>query len=69
MSHKSKAFELKHDVLYIVYESIITSLNGVKEIPVRPVRHDEYNRIRNNPFKRPRNSEAVRISSSQELID
>lgn len=69
ISHKSKAFELKHDILYIVYESIITSLNGVKEIPVRPVRHDEYSRIRNNPFKRPRNSEAIRITSSQELVN
>lgn len=69
ISYKSKAFELKHDILYIVYESIITSLSGVKEIPVRPVKHDEYNRIRNNPFKRPRKSEAIRITSSQEIVD
>lgn len=69
ISYKSKAFELKHDILYIVYESIITSLGGVKEIPVRPVKHDEYNRIRNNPFKRPRKLEAIRITSSQEIVD
>ena len=58
----SYVFKIPQDVLFIVYESI--DIHS-REIPVRPIRHDEYNRIRNNPFKKPRKTEALRITSNQ----
>lgn len=39
---------------------------GSKEISIRPIKHDAYNRVRNNPFKRPRKLEALRISSNKD---
>ena len=58
LSKNSKAFMLESDVWFIIYEAL--SVDN-KDIPVRPIKHDEFNRIRNNPFKRQRNSEALRL--------
>jgi hypothetical protein len=58
LSKNSKAFKLESDVWFIIYESLSV---GSKDIPVRPIKHDEFNRIRNNPFKRQRDSEALRL--------
>ena len=63
----TKLFALKENVLYIVFESIL--LNNGKRIPVKPVRHDEYARVRNNPFKRARKNEALRVTANYKVID
>lgn len=64
--NKSQLFELGDDVLFIIYESLTTN-TGI-EIPVRPVKHDEYLRISRNPFKRARKNEALRVVSNQDVV-
>lgn len=58
-------FQLPENVFFIVYESLI---KDDQNISVRPTKHDEYNRVRNNPFKRPRKTEALRLISSVETF-
>lgn len=65
ISSKSKFFELPNDVLYIVYESLTVKDNSCsngREVLVKPVTHDDYFKSVNNPFKRPRTREALRLN-------
>jgi hypothetical protein len=51
--------------LFVVFESLELldeKDNVIKSITVKPVKHDEYNRIKNNPFKMARKREALRLT-------
>lgn len=63
LSPNSKIYEIPDDVLCIVYEGL-RPYNSKDIIPVKPITHDTYNRIKNNPFKKERKNEALRVSSS-----
>lgn len=65
ISPNSVVANLPPDVWFITYEAV--SLTGDsaciegKEIPVIPITQDEYNRIKNNPFRKPNLRKAVRL--------
>lgn len=66
LSSLSKLFEAGSDVLFITYEQAALDdqdagcLNG-NEISVVPITQDEYNRIKNNPFRRANKHRALRL--------
>lgn len=63
----SEFFELPKDAWYIVYEFI--KLNSTapcdngRRVAVKPVKVDEYHRIRRNPFRRARKNEVLRLNT------
>lgn len=64
-TNNSRLFSVPNDMMYIIQERIqIKSddpcLNGLI-LDVRPVSHDEINRFRKNPFRRPNDKEAWRM--------
>ena len=67
----SRFFFLPKDAWYIVYEFItITSTNPCdngRQVAVKPVKVDEYNRIRRNPFRRARKNEVLRLNTEGEI--
>lgn len=69
----SQFYRLKDEVWYIIYESV--NLLGdayCKDnttIEVIPIRHDEWHRIKNNPFKRPNKRKAVRLDVGDKIVE
>lgn len=63
ISSNSNFYPIPEDVFLIKYESaIITDVKcGDKEASVKPVTLDEYNKQKNNPFKKPNNEQIWRI--------
>lgn len=67
----SKFFVLPDNVWYIVYEFITLNSsnpcdNG-RRVAVKPVKIDEYHRIRRNPFRRARKNEVLRLNTEGEI--
>lgn len=51
-NEKSLLFKLPEDLMFIVYECVVLDTSDCDDIvDVVPVKHDEYMRIRNNPFR------------------
>lgn len=77
LSHNSKLFELPVDTLFIVYESvlpykdgeIIENLINPKEVEVTPIKHDQYSRLRYNPFRGPSKRRSLRATSLIKIKD
>lgn len=73
LSKDSIVFKLDPNILFIVYESL--TLNNEDKcgnkinVLVKPTRHDEYYRISRNPFRKPRNREALRLNIGNDLIE
>ena len=68
VSPDSVFFAFPSGAWYIVYEklNVISSTDKCSEgrqVSVKPVLVDEYNRIKNNPFRRARKTEALRLNS------
>ena len=67
----SRFFLLPEDAWYIVYEFItLTSTNPCdsgRQVAVKPVKVDEYHRIRRNPFRRARKDEVLRLNTEGKL--
>ena len=63
ISDNSKFFGFPSDAMFIIYEALQTTNECGDSIiiPVRPIRHDEYHRIKNNPFRKARKTEALRL--------
>lgn len=66
MCAKSYVYELQEDVWYIVYESVDwnksdTGCHNNTDIEVVPVTHDEFHRIKNNPFRGASDSRVLRL--------
>lgn len=62
-------FTLPETAWYIVYETAVVSSNDTcingKELDVVPVTHDEYNRVRRNPFRGPNGRKVLRLDVSE----
>ena len=67
----SRFFLLPENAWYIVYEFItLTSTNPCdsgRQVAVKPVKVDEYHRIRRNPFRRARKDEVLRLNTEGKL--
>lgn len=67
----SKFFKFPEDAWYIVYEFItLTSespCDNGRQVTVRPIKVDEYHRIRRNPFRRARKDEVLRLNTEGEI--
>lgn len=66
-------FSLPQDCLYIVYEQVSWNSDnpciGGKVADVIPVTHDEYIRIRNNPFRGPNTRKALRLDNGASNVE
>lgn len=68
VSSDSKFYKIADNehLWYIVYESISLTnetCESKKQVAVKPVKVDEYNRIRKNPFRKARKQEALRLNT------
>jgi hypothetical protein len=68
VSSDSKFYKIDEDehLWYIVYESISLTdetCESKKQVTVKPVKVDEYHRIRKNPFRKARKHEALRLNT------
>lgn len=68
VSSNSKFYKIDEDehLWYIVYESISLTdetCESKKQVAVKPVKVDEYHRIRKNPFRKARKQEALRLNT------
>lgn len=59
-------FDLPDGFLYAIEEAVVTSSISNKEVPVRPVTHDQYMSNINNPFKRPYSNMVWRMDYSRQ---
>lgn len=64
ISSNSKLFVFPDNAMFIIYEALHTTdaCSNSITVPVRPVKHDEYHRISKNPFRKARNTEALRLN-------
>ena len=74
MESNSKFFSLPPEVWYITYESALLSDEalGCKNstvVEVVPVRQDEYNRIKKNPFRGPSDRRVIRIDTGASTVE
>ena len=74
MSNTSKFFKLPEAVWFITYESALLKDEtlGCKNntvVEVVPIRQDEYNRVKNNPFRGPSDRRVLRIDAGSSLIE
>lgn len=67
----STAFDLPKDIYFIVYEKANISIGSCTnlEVDVVPITHNEYNRIRRNPFKNANNRRALRLDLSNQTVE
>lgn len=74
MSDNSEFFQLPSDVWFITYESALLSDESLgcknnTRADVIPVRQDEYNIIKNNPFRGPSDKRVLRIDTGSSVIE
>ena len=66
-------FELSDDVWFIIYESVELKDGPIckdnKILRVVPMRHDEWHKIKDNPFKGPNERQAIRLDSSEHTVE
>lgn len=68
----SKFFTLPENLWFIVYEAVTLSdakCENNNTMEVVPVRHDEYNRLRKNPFRGANDRRALRLDLSEGVIE
>lgn len=71
LSDSSFVFTLPSDLAYIIYEQVTLSGSGLpcaqgEVLNVYPVMHDEYNRVRRNPFRGATRYKALRLDKGKE---
>lgn len=74
LSRDSKFFKAPDDVLFITYEYAVINdeSSGCKngsEILIIPVTQDDFNRMKNNPFKGPSDKRALRLDNSNNILE
>lgn len=73
VGEKSLFFELPDDLWFIVYEQATVSddsyCEGMGAIGVYPTRHDEYLRLRKNPFRGVNDRRALRLDVSENQVE
>lgn len=72
ISDKSTMYTPPQDLWFIVYESVTLDekeldCNNFNAIKVIPITHDEYSKIRNNPFRRPERNRVLRLNISNKI--
>lgn len=72
ISDKSTMYNPPQDLWFIVYESVTLDENELDcntpdSIKVIPITHDEYSKIRNNPFRRPEKNRVLRLNISNKI--
>lgn len=72
ISDKSTMYTPPQDLWFIVYESVVLdenelNCNNSNSIRVIPVTHDEYSKIKNNPFRRPERDRVLRLNISNKI--
>ena len=63
-----KFFDLPAGFLYAIEETAVTSEIATKEVPVKPVTHDQYIANINNPYKRPYSNLVWRMDYSRQTV-
>lgn len=72
ISKDSKSFIIPDDVFLIIFEKAysddirLCKTEQYKELNIIPVTHDEFNTLKDNPFKKPDTNEAWRLDGSLE---
>lgn len=66
ISNDNYAFKLKEDVMFIIFESVdwdnkYTGCIPYKNIQVQPITHDEYHKVKDNPFRGANNHRVLRL--------
>lgn len=74
ISANSYTYEIPKELLYITYESVIlktpdSECGDTTIADVYPIRQDEYNIIKNNPFRGVTNKRVLRIDSDNSTIE
>lgn len=74
MSENSKFFQLVSDVWFITYESALLSDDSLKcknntRVDVVPIRQDEYNLVKDNPFRGASKSRVLRIDTGSSIVE
>lgn len=74
MSENSKFFQLVSDVWFITYESAILSDDNLKcknniRVDVVPIRQDEYNIVKDNPFRGASKNRVLRIDTGSSIVE
>ena len=69
----SQFFSMPVDLWFITYESATLKstdkcINGLT-VPVIPIRQDEFNRLKNNPFRGASKSRVLRLDVSGNLVE
>lgn len=68
----SKFFTLPNDLWFITYEAVDISngkCEGHTSLEVVPTTQDEYNRLKNNPFRGPNDRKALRLDLSDNIVE
>lgn len=67
----SSFFTLPTDLWFIIYEAVGIEGNSCKSnsMVVVPVTHDEYHRLKNNPFRGPNDRRALRLDLSDGVVE
>ena len=72
MGSSSKFFTLPDDLMFITYESVVTS-NGKcgegSQLDVYPVTQDEYHKVKRNPYRGANDRRALRLDLSDGVIE
>ena len=72
LESNSKFFTLPDDLWFIVYERALAAgeeCDTKANQEVYPARHDEYNRLRKNPFRGANNRRALRLDLSDNVVE
>lgn len=74
MSENSKFFQLDSDVWFITYESAMLSDDNLKckndiRVDVVPIRQDEYNIVKDNPFRGASKNRVLRIDTGSSIVE
>ena len=71
-STTSNKYSLPDEVMFIIQEEVIVDKNKDCKnitIPVVPVRYDEWNRIKSNPFKGPNERRVIRLDIGKKRVE
>lgn len=73
-SEQNQLFKLPKDLFFITYEEAKISdenagCHNGNIIAVVPITQDEYNRIKNNPFKKPNERRALRLDRGLDVVE
>lgn len=73
LDYNSQFFKLKDDVWFITYEQATISGKGLCSIDavvrVLPMRQDEWNKVRSNPFRKPNSNKVVRLDNQDNVLE